>query len=213
MYPPNYILSYNAFPQIYQKLVSQHAEKKIIQIAKAIKEKHLTTLKKTGIFYSEKNEEQLQEAIQSYGKIGSQNERIVEISQKELDQNKSYELSENERIGIVCPVYWYNLPMIAEAYLSKLEFQSYKGQYIYAVATYANSCGNMLGQLSKLLAKKGYILSGKYGVKMVDNYVVAYDLADEEKQKDILDKANQRIEEILSYIEERRQIEYLHKGS
>ena len=71
----------------------------------------------------------------------------------------------------------------------------------------------MLGQLSKLLAKKGYILSGKYGVKMVDNYVVAYDLVNEEKQKDILDKANQRIEEIIPYIEERRKTEYLHKGA
>lgn len=141
------------------------------------------------------------------------NEEVVEISQKELRQKRSYVLSENERIGIVCPVYWYNLPMIAEAYLSKLEFQSYKGQYIYAVATYANSCGNMLGQLSKLLAKNGYILSGRYGVKMVDNYVVAYDLADDKKQKQILEKANKRLEEIQTYIEERRTALYIHKGS
>lgn len=48
---------------------------------------------------------------------------------------------------------------------------------------------------------------------MVDNYVVAYDLVNEEKQKDILDKANQRIEEIIPYIEERRKTEYLHKGA
>lgn len=74
VYPGSYILSYSAFPQLYQKLVNQHAEKKIIQIAKAIKEKHLTTLKKTGIFYSEKYEEQLQEAIQSFSERGSQYE-------------------------------------------------------------------------------------------------------------------------------------------
>ena len=70
MHPGNYILSYNAFPKVYQKLVGSKAEKKIRKIAQAIKEDQLTTFKKTGIIYFEKFEPSLQASIAKFNETG-----------------------------------------------------------------------------------------------------------------------------------------------
>ena len=74
MHPGNYILSYNAFPMFYQKVVNRQADKKINQIAQAIKTNRLTTLKRTGIFYSKKFEVKLQEKIAAFHEVGKQYE-------------------------------------------------------------------------------------------------------------------------------------------
>ena len=140
------------------------------------------------------------------------NDKIVEISMNAMIQNTTYELSEDERVGFVCPVYWYNMPVIVEQYLKKLTLLNYHKQYIYAVATYANSSGYMLNQLGKVLNEKNYSLLGKYGIKMVDNYLIAYDLVKEEKQRQILQRAEKKYEKILPYIKERISTEMTDKG-
>lgn len=139
-------------------------------------------------------------------------DRVIEINKKNMAKTSTYKLSKDERVGIVCPVYWYNMPMLVEEFLSKLRLEGYDKNYIYAVVTYGNSSGNMLGQIEKVLSKRGYVLSGKYGIRMVDNYVVAYDLVNEDKQKQILVKAVQKCDTFMPYIEKRASVELTEKG-
>ncbi|WP_167957013.1 EFR1 family ferrodoxin [Anaerosporobacter faecicola] len=70
MFPGNYILSYNAFPKLYQKIVLHMADRKIDRIVKDIEKHTVSVLKKSGILYSKIWEPSLQKAMASFSDIG-----------------------------------------------------------------------------------------------------------------------------------------------
>lgn len=146
-------------------------------------------------------------------KIAEQtDDKLIQISENSMKESMTYSILENERVGFVFPVYWYGMPTIEEKYIERLVLDGYSNQYVYAVTTYGLSAGNTLEDLSKLLNKKNISLKGKFGVKMVDNYVVGYDLVDEEKQKTILDEAEIEISGIITMITDRANEEQIQKG-
>lgn len=135
------------------------------------------------------------------GKIAkSLQDEMIEMSQDSITQKMRYKLRENEKIGFVFPVYWYNMPMIVEKFVSMFEIEGFDRNYVYAVVTYGNSAGNVLNALGKMLNSKGIALDGEFGITMIDNYVVAYDVPDKAKQAQILEHANQEYEEIIGSI-------------
>lgn len=142
----------------------------------------------------------------------STGERIVSISEDTMKTNELFEVKEDVRIGFVFPVYWYCIPTIMERFIHQLKLSGYHNQYVYAVATYGIAAGNVMNRLSRLLDKKQLPLHGKFGVKMVDNYVVGYNVAKEEKQKLILKQAEAEIDNIIDYIDRKENTEYLKKG-
>ena len=139
-------------------------------------------------------------------------EQLIEITKGNMKKGCYYKVSKDERIGIVCPTYWYNMPILVEDFIKELNLVGYSDQYIYAVATYGVSSGNMLRQVEKALKKKGYPLSGKFGVRMVDNYVVGYDLVNEERQRQIISLGEKECDTFLPYIEKRIKKEITKKG-
>ena len=60
-----------------------------------------------------------------------------------------YDVSREERIGFVFPVYFWGLPSILRFFLKKLELTGYRGQYIYAVMTCGGSTGTAGDQLAE----------------------------------------------------------------
>lgn len=139
-------------------------------------------------------------------------ERAIPISEETMKRNETYLIEENERIGFVFPVYWYSIPTIVEKFVKQLKVSGYQKQYVYAVATYGIAAGNVMNRLTRILEKKQMHLCAKYGVKMVDNYVVGYDLVNQEKQNRILVDAEKIIHKIVFLIERREATEFLKKG-
>lgn len=137
---------------------------------------------------------------------------IVDITANEIDANKMYSLGEEERIGFVFPIYWYSLPTIVERFVKQLNITGYKDQYAYAIATYGFAGGGVMKQLSTLLKAKGISLAGKFGVKMVDNYIVGYPIAKKEKQDVINKKANDKLAELSVDIIKKREQDKIYKG-
>ncbi|MDO5572579.1 MAG: EFR1 family ferrodoxin [bacterium] len=72
--PGNYILSYGAFPKLYQQFTNYLADRKMNEIIRRIKSHSIDVQKKTGMFYKKENEPRLMEAIHSFEKIGQQYE-------------------------------------------------------------------------------------------------------------------------------------------
>jgi flavodoxin/NAD-dependent dihydropyrimidine dehydrogenase PreA subunit len=142
----------------------------------------------------------------------STGERLVYITEDTIKKNEIYEVKKDEKLGFVFPVYWYSLPTIVERFINQLKTEGYQKQYVYAITTYGIAGGNVMERLSKLLYKKQLQLVGKYGVKMVDNYVVGYNIANEDKQRKILDDAEVEIDKIISMIDQEDRVEYLNKG-
>ena len=142
----------------------------------------------------------------------STGERIVSICERAIEKNEMYEVGEDERIGFVFPVYWYSMPTIVEKFINQLNLWGYEKQYVYAVTTYGIAAGNVMDRLTKILKQKQVKLSGVFGVKMVDNYVVGYDIVDINKQRIILNNAELEIDKIISMIKRRANAQYIKKG-
>ena len=142
----------------------------------------------------------------------STGERLIHISKNIIEEKETYNIGDNERIGFVFPVYWYSMPIIVEKFIEQLKLSGYQKQYVYAIATYGIAAGNVMDRLIRILNNKQVHLNGIFGVKMVDNYVVGYNITNKDKQRIILDNAEIEIDKMISMIERRESIEYIKKG-
>lgn len=93
-----------------------------------------------------------------------------------------------------------------------MKLSGYQKQYVYAITTYGIAAGNVMDRLTLILNNKKVQLNGIFGVKMVDNYVVGYNIVNIDKQRIILDNAEVEIDKIISIIERRDNMEYIKKG-
>lgn len=119
------------------------------------------------------------------------------ISLRDAIRGRSYryDVSREERIGFVFPVYFWGLPSILRFFVKKLELTGYRGQYIYAVLTCGSSTGSAGDQLAELLKEKGLTLSAQFGIPMVDNYVPMFKIAGSEEIEKRLDAAEAYIDD------------------
>ena len=133
----------------------------------------------------------------------STDDKIMEICEDNINDTE-YNLENGERLGFIMPTYWGSMPKIAEKFIRNLKFNNVTNNYVYVVGTYGiNEC-NIVKDVTKLLRSKGIIVKGGFAVKMVDNYVVAYDIADKEKQQSILNDAEKEITEAVKCINDRK---------
>ncbi|WP_075721140.1 EFR1 family ferrodoxin [Roseburia sp. 499] len=133
------------------------------------------------------------------------NDITINITKSEINKNTEYILREGENLGFVFPIYWWGMPMLVEEFVRKMKIKVKDNNYIYGVSTYGLEAHNGLKDLEKLLLKKDMYLDATYEVKMVDNYVVGYDIAGKEKQEEICQKARAKTEKIIHDIEEQKQ--------
>lgn len=127
-------------------------------------------------------------------------DRTISLRDAIRGRNYTYDVSRDERIGFVFPVYFQGLPSILQFFLKKLELTGYRGQYIYTVITCGQWTGRAGDQLGAYLKEKGLALSAEYGVLMVDNYIPAFRVPDEDGIGEILDAADDALDEICRSI-------------
>jgi len=91
IFPGNYILSYNAFPKLYQNIVLKLSKKKIEKISKQILNDDKNQALGKGLFYNAKYEDALQKSISKYSQTG-------------LEYSVNNDCSKCTRCVQVCPV-------------------------------------------------------------------------------------------------------------
>lgn len=133
----------------------------------------------------------------------STNDRLISLRDAVRGRNYRYDVSRDERIGFVFPVYYQGLPSILRFFLEKLELTGCRDQYIYTVITCGQWTGGAADQLGSLLKKKDLTLSAEFAIPMVDNYIPALRIPDEEKIGEILDKADDVIDDAIHAIRAR----------
>lgn len=122
-------------------------------------------------------------------------DRLIFLRDAVRSRSYRYDVGREERIGFVLPVYFQGLPSILNFFLEKLELTGYRDQYVYVVLTCGQWTGDAAGQLAKLLKKKGLCVSAQFAIPMVDNYVPAFTIPDEEGIQRTLDGAEEYIDE------------------
>ena len=86
------------------------------------------------------------------GRIASSTEdRLISLKDAVRGRSYRYDVSREERIGFVFPVYFWGLPSILRFFVKKLELTGYRNQYVYAVLTCGSSTGSAGDQLAELL--------------------------------------------------------------
>ncbi|NLO46052.1 MAG: 4Fe-4S binding protein [Clostridiales bacterium] len=110
-----------------------------------------------------------------------------------LKEGKQIHIDKNSRIGIVFPVYAWNLPIPVAEFIKLLDIDG--GAYIYAVCT----CGDNVGLTVNIL-KKRIRLCGGYSVKMPDNYIPAFDVDDAQTALEKVRDASKKLDIICGDI-------------
>ena len=129
-----------------------------------------------------------------------EHDRVISIPDAIANKKYEYYLGEHEKVGFVMPVYFGGLPTIILYFLENLEVLNIQGTYFYHVLTCGENTGEASYLLNKTIQKKGYTLSARYGVAMVQNYVPLYRMANKIDAKNKLDKAEKQIEVICKAI-------------
>lgn len=108
-----------------------------------------------------------------------------------------------DRIGIVCPIYMWGLPLIVLEFIDKLTLRG--SPYLFGALTYGGFPGSALKQLKKKLEQKGGKLSAGVCVAMPENYIPLFKVPGEMKQKDMFLKEKIQISALADIIKEGRE--------
>ena len=120
----------------------------------------------------------------------------VSIAQAIHDADMTYK---SDKIGIVCPVYGHEVPLLVKEFIEKAIFET---KYFYMILTYGNRHGGAAELTVKMLGELGVKVSYINVLLMVDNFLPAFDM---NKQKEIDKKVDEHIEIIKNDISNCRQ--------
>lgn len=127
-------------------------------------------------------------------KLLADGERLVSIADLMKKGEYTIELSEDEKLGIVFPVYFYTIPTIVREFLEKAEIRN--AGYVYSVITCGGGTGQASAVLKKVLANKGITLTYFKELLMPDNGMLFYQIPGTEKAEERLTPADAVISRI-----------------
>jgi len=130
----------------------------------------------------------------------SEGGELINIADAINQKRFKYKVMDNEKIGIVFPVYFFGLPPIVSKFVDQLIIESDAKPFIYTVITCAGGIGSADKMLGKQLKRRNIQLNSAFSVRMPRNYVMMYDVVDE-KQNLTLQDAGKQIEKIAGLLE------------
>ena len=97
------------------------------------------------------------------------------LSIPQLLKSGAFDVSD-DAIGIVYPVYGFNVPEIVKRYIGQCRL---KADYVFVIAAYGNADGAALHEMKKLLDANGNHADYYETLLMVDNYLPIFEMADQ----------------------------------
>lgn len=122
-------------------------------------------------------------------------EKPISIPQVIHQENLTFQ---DEKIGIVCPIYGHEVPNMVKEFMRKATFET---EYFYMVLTYGNRHGGAAELADKLTKSLGITASYINTIVMVDNFLPVFDM---NEQKVIDKNVNQQIASVRKDIEARK---------
>lgn len=122
---------------------------------------------------------------------------LFSIPQEMNQVNRKYRA---EKIGIVCPLYEFDLPSIVKEFIRDSEFET---DYFYIVMTYGMHHGGCAARNAELLEKAGRHVDYYNTVKMLDNALPVFNM-DEQRKIDPEKKVDEHLAVIKADIEEQK---------
>lgn len=95
-------------------------------------------------------------------------QKLIKINP--LDQSPAIELTDNEPLGIVCPVYAWAVPRLVDDYIMRLTIPS-KPSYIFLACTCGDNVGRTPEKFAHTLMSKGLSLDAAFSFVMPETYI------------------------------------------
>lgn len=118
--------------------------------------------------------------------------REFDTKARSIPQEKLGQKYQDESIGVVCPVYWNDVPPIVAEFLRKATFET---DYFYMVMTYGYRHGGAALRAKELFASCGKRLDYVNTLLMVDNVLPIFDMNEE-----LANLPQKKVEENLALI-------------
>lgn len=146
------------------------------------------------------------------------NESLVSINDllKSGAPSFEFEVSPQERLGLVFPIYSWGLPSPVVMFIERLDLKNGTGRKFFSVATCGDNAGLTDKMLKKLLNEKGMGLSSIHTVQMPNCYILmkGFDVDPEDLAKRKIAAAPDRVDRIIKAILDERQDKSLYtRGS
>lgn len=134
-------------------------------------------------------------------RIENQGETIVSVEDAMRTGTFEYEI-EDDRLGILSPVYFFGFPSIVNEFLNKVNLKFDRKPYVFYVGTFGTTTGASDIFLEKILEKKGLALDAQFDIRFPDTWTVLFDLSDEEKVSRQKARADKEIDELVKQLNE-----------
>lgn len=119
---------------------------------------------------------------------------------------KQAELMQSKRIGLVFPIYSYDIPVLMQNFIKAFDFPP--SAYVYGIATHGGDKGNALLNLSKILKEKAIDLAYSNDLLMPVSSRIMYGMVTD-KIEERTTKAKEKISLIATDIKNEKQ----HRGT
>jgi len=129
---------------------------------------------------------------------------LVSIGKALRDELYEYDIKGQEYLGFVIPTFAGTLPGAAGLFLQRLNLKGYSKQFVYGVFTCGESTGFESAALYTMLKAKGIAFAGSFDLVMPDNFIVWSEVPSQARLNTILDRADQRLEEIITSIKAKK---------
>jgi len=104
-------------------------------------------------------------------------------------------------IGIVCPIYMYNMPHLVADFIRKIE----NADYIFLVFAGAGDLGGGIDETYKIFESKNLALSSLFNLRMPSNYT-PYGVYSPEKQNNIFAGIDKKVDKIVDTVKKRGRV-------
>ena len=138
-------------------------------------------------------------------KLLNENEKLISMADLMKNGSLTIELEQNEKLGLVFPVYFYTVPSIVREFLEKVEIKN--AGYVYSVITCGGGTAQAAAVLKKILAGKDIKLSYFKELLMPDNSMLFYQIPGVEKADGRLAEADKTIAAVKKDIAEEKTTE------
>lgn len=129
---------------------------------------------------------------------GAINEQAINITDCVQNSQFTFNLADGESLGIVVPVYYYGIPIIASEFLSNLKIQSGHDYYSYAII----NCGGSTGDTARYVSRH-IKLDAVYGIMTPGNYVPMFKMESDNIINEQLNAAEHDADKIAKLIKNR----------
>ncbi len=125
---------------------------------------------------------------------------LINIAGSVKNGEYTYNIADDEKVGLVLPVYFFGIPTIVSDFLSRITFAGNTAPSTFLILTCGSKTGGAGEQLEKLLNQRNVRLDYKFAIAMPDNYAILLPVPDKKKQERLFENADKGIESAIQKI-------------